>query len=273
MEIINPEEMARIKKEEERKTDDDSSATENKNSSDFGFNKILSNVSELTLNTLEGIGKKTINIIHETDPNIKNRIKSIRNNKYESNLSEVLKEAREKTEENTLSSATSNSHQENVSKKKFEDHLDEHKGQMYLEALEILSKQSTLKIESLLAPLAGKALEKTQETLDEIEELCEMPSSDTTDETFDIDSLSETLQKAVEDIGFEHNFDDLALCVKNSFLNIQSLENDPELLTSKASENFAILSSIFLKQFLLLAQSLVAQSRHSTADEADSISQ
>lgn len=274
--IPDPEEMAKLHKEEEtkhrekpvvEKSDEDESIS---NNSVF---QMISNVSKMSskvvTDTLEEIGKKTINIIHETDPNIKNKIKSIGNNRNESsNLSELLKEAKEKNEELVQNDSVELS-------KLFDNLLDEFKGLMHLEALEVLSKQSKLKIEVLVAPLAGKALCEMEETLNEVEELCEMPDCETTDESFDVSRLQEKLLKAIEDLNVTMSFNEIVDYTTTANEMIESLENcDATDLFKKAIETLAKLCALSLTIYCKLAEKLLLLNQHrSTADEVDSISQ
>lgn len=79
----------------------------------------------------------------------------------------------------------------------------------------MLSRQSALKLQSLLAPLAGRALEDLQETLDEVKELCELPDAETDDSDglYGADQLAEKLATAVEDLGVEVEFAEIVAYV------------------------------------------------------------
>lgn len=85
-------------------------------------------------------------------------------------------------------------------------------GLVHLEALEMLSRQSALKLQSLLAPLAGRALDELQETLDEVKELCELPEADQLEEgdgTYASAVLADKLATAVEDLDVPVDFADI----------------------------------------------------------------
>lgn len=279
--IPDPEEMAKLHKEEETKHREQPAvekSEEEEYMSNHSVFKLLTNVSKMSskvvTDTLEGIGKKTINIIHDTDPNIKNKIKSIGTNRNESsNLSELLKEAKEKNEE-MVHNDLHNTTPVEISKL-FENLLDEYKGLMHLEALEVLSKQSKLKIEVLVAPLAGKALSEMEETLDEVEELCEMPDSETNDESFDVNRLQEKFIKAIEDLNVTMSFNEIVEYTANANEMIENLENCDALdMLKKAIETLAKLCALSLVIYCKLAEKLLLLNQHrSTADEVDSISQ
>lgn len=66
----------------------------------------------------------------------------------------------------------------------------------------MLSRQSAIKLTSLIAPLSGRALEDVQETIDEVKELCELSDSDLDDSdgTHSVDELASKIAKALEDL-------------------------------------------------------------------------
>lgn len=83
---------------------------------------------------------------------------------------------------------------------------------MHLEALEMLSRQSALRLQGLLAPLAGRALDDLQETLDEVKELCELPDADQLEEadgSYAAAVLADKLATAVEDLDVPVDFADI----------------------------------------------------------------
>lgn len=84
-------------------------------------------------------------------------------------------------------------------------------GLVHLEALEMLSRQSELKLGTLLAPLAGRALSDMQETLDEVKELCELPDSDTDegDGRHSAGDLAEKFATATEDLDVPVEFTEI----------------------------------------------------------------
>lgn len=284
MNIPDPEEMAKLHSEEKKTPQSETTPAEEETkpkSSDesvFKFDSLLSNVSSISskvvtggLDTLEGIGKKTINILHDTDPNIANKIRGM-NVSNKPNLSDLLKEAKERDDSVSIGSG----HQSDMQSLKvsFEHLIDEHKGLVYLEALEILSNQSKMKIELLLKPLTGKSLDEMEETLKEVEELCELPDSDAMENSFASDELSEKLQKATEDLNVQVNFTEIVSYSKeiDKWLTDMS-DNNAGIIFSKSVEALAKLCSLSLNNYQKLAELLLSLSHRSTADEADSVSQ
>lgn len=276
MNIPEPEEMAKLHKEEEIKREESVEKETEEDHSTSVF-QLLSNVSKISskvvTDTLEGIGKKTITIIQETDPNIKNKIKSIGTNRSDCNLSELLKEAKEKNED--FSMQQNESSVGSSTDKLFDSYLDEFKGLMHLEALEVLSKQSKLKIDVLVTPLAGKALKELEETLGEVEELCEMPDCDAYDDTFDATNLEEKLLKAMEDLSVELKFNEIVEYSKevNEWIDSRDDNYDTKELNRKAIETLAKLCALSLTIYCKLAEKLLLNQHRSTADEVDTITQ
>jgi hypothetical protein len=270
MSIPEPEEMAKINANEKKIVKEES--TENvttPNNSENVFS-LFTNVTKMGLDTLEGIGKKTINILHETDPSIKNKIKSMGGGSNEPNLSDILKEAKERNDSVTATSQNQDNTKGPVS---FEQLLDDYKGLVYLEALEILSKQSKMKIELLLKPLAGKALSEMEETIAEVEELCELPDSDAHDESVTSENMHDKLLKATEDLNVKINFNDLVECSKSADNWIATSEDDVNGIYEKSVETLAHLCALSLNNYQKLAELLLSLNHRSTADEADSLTQ
>lgn len=281
MNIPDPEEMAKLHAEQQKtaETPDSESVNEEKSSeksddSRFKLDSLLSNVSQISskvvsggLDTLEGIGKKTINILQETDPNIKNKIRSM-NVSSKPNLSDLLKEAKER-DEDVAPSANAMS----LKKVSFEHLLDEHKGLVFLEALEILSSQSSMKIEQLMKPLSGRVLTEMEETLAEVKELCEL-DADSFDETLTVENLEEKLLSATEDLSVKINFNEIVTNSKEAEHWLEDL-NSSALSSSiyeKSIDVMAKTCALSLNNFQKLAELLLSQDHRSTADESDSVS-
>lgn len=170
----------------------------------YGVTGIGSKVINGGLDNLEGLGKKTMNIINENDSPllIKNNLMRVDNNKP--NLSEILREAKVKSEEieKNLKKMQRNSYKRQLH---FESLFDTYYGLVHLEALEMLSKQTSMKLQSLVEPLTGKALVELEETLMEVKELCDLGDmesiGDDIDGNYNEKELSVKLNEALEDIG------------------------------------------------------------------------
>lgn len=280
--IPDPEEMAKMQAEEKKRKlaetpSEGSAVNEDKTSDDSRFNldNLLSGVTQISskvvaggLDTLEGIGKKTINILQESDPNIKSKIRNMSSVNSKPNLSDLLKEAKDREE---VSPSGNESVLKTVS---FEHLLDEYKGLVFLEALEILSNQSKMKIELLMKPLSGKVLTEMEETLDEVKELCEF-DSENVDETLTAENFTQKLQAAMEDLNVKLNIQEIVNHSTETQKWLDGIESSLQSsdIYEKSIHVMAKSCALSLNNFQKLAELLLSQDRRSTADEADSLSQ
>lgn len=115
------------------------------------------------LDALEFIGKKTMDVIAEGDPGFK-RTKGLMNRN--STLSQVLREAKEKEEQWTSDEATTDADK----KTHYGLLFDEFQGLSHLEALEMLSQESEIKVKSVLNSLSGEELETLKLELEQLKE-------------------------------------------------------------------------------------------------------
>lgn len=150
----------------------------------FGLSSFLFGVSSITklvestgskvmtggLDTLEAIGKKTMEVLQEGDPGLKKKRAFFMTEENKPNLSQILREAKEKaaSEEKTIEE------KQLARKIHFESLFDDYQGLVHLEALEMLSKQCNIKIQGYLINLDAEDLVSLQETLEEVKELCDL---------------------------------------------------------------------------------------------------
>lgn len=93
---------------------------------------------------------------------------------------------------------------------RFESLFENNCGLVHFEALEILSKESSIKLETLLDSVSGNALKNLKETIEEVKELLEMEELDGDSEgNYTASELSEKLQTAIEDADLSIQFDDI----------------------------------------------------------------
>ncbi|KAF1551621.1 hypothetical protein FQV10_0015944, partial [Eudyptes schlegeli] len=120
------------------------------------------------LDALEFIGKKTMDVIAEGDPGFK-KTKGLMNRN--STLSQVLREAKEKEEQQTAAEVTM------ATEKKAHYGLlfDEFQGLSHLEALEMLSRESESKVKSVLNALSGEELVTLKEEMEQLKEAFSLP--------------------------------------------------------------------------------------------------
>lgn len=155
------------------------------------------------LDTLEAIGKKTMEVLQEGDPGLKKKRAFFMSEPEKPNLSQILREAKEKaeTEEKTIEE------RELARKVHFESLFDDYQGLVHLEALEMLSKQSNMKIQQHLIELETNDLTCVQETLEEIKELCDLGDED--DEDKDNKDLKSRLENTCQELGVDITYEKL----------------------------------------------------------------
>ncbi|XP_006895469.1 PREDICTED: protein NOXP20 [Elephantulus edwardii] len=114
------------------------------------------------LDALEFIGKKTMNVLAESDPGFK-RTKTLMERTV--SLSQMLREAKEKEKQRLAQQLTAErtAHYGLL--------FDEYQGLSHLEALEILSNESEIKVQSFLASLDGEKLEVLKNDLISIKDI------------------------------------------------------------------------------------------------------
>lgn len=194
----------------------DSPERENSSYSSFGFGSIMSGVSSITklveltgtkvmtggLDTLEAIGKKTMEVLQDGDPGLKKKRAFFMNEADKPILSQVLREAKEKaeSEEKTIEE------RELARKVHFESLFDDYQGLVHLEALEMLSRQSNMKIQQRLIELDTNELTSMQETLEEIKELCDLGDEDKDDKKED---FKNRLKAACGDLNVDITYEKL----------------------------------------------------------------
>ncbi|KFV14974.1 Protein FAM114A2 [Tauraco erythrolophus] len=120
------------------------------------------------LDALEFIGKKTMDVIAEGDPGFK-KTKGLMNRS--STLSQVLREAKEKEEQQTATEVAM------ATEKKAHYGLlfDEFQGLSHLEALEMLSRESESKVKLVLNALSGEELDTLKEEMEQLKEAFSLP--------------------------------------------------------------------------------------------------
>uniref|UniRef100_A0A2M3Z3N3 Protein FAM114A2 n=1 Tax=Anopheles braziliensis TaxID=58242 RepID=A0A2M3Z3N3_9DIPT len=294
--VPNPEDLARRQAEEEAKLRADGYLPEEKPSEErpnqtedrFRFDQLVSGVTQISskvitggLDTLEGIGKKTMTILQENDPGLLNKRKLLGLTPNDGViLSQVLREAKAKTEERERNLKQIQKHQY---KKKlhFETLFDDYHGLVHLEALEMLSKQAQLKLESLMAPLTGKALEELQETMTEVKELCELPEMESetadADGTQTVDELEQKLRETITDLdpSVKVDFGEILKSWSEYTAWLDGNKRTGEDARSaqdifeKAMHALAQTTALCVLRMHKLAEILLISEHHSTATEAD----
>ncbi|EFN90129.1 protein FAM114A2 [Harpegnathos saltator] len=246
----------------------------------FGFGNIISGVSSITklveltgskvmtggLDTLEAIGKKTMEVLQDGDPGLKKKRAFFMNEADKPILSQILREAKEKaeTEERTL--------EERILSRKvhFETLFDDYQGLVHLEALEILSKQSNMKIQQHLIELDSDELTSMQETLEEIKELCDLGDEDDGDK--DKKDFKTKLETACHDLGVDITYEKLnsVWTETETYLASSSAHTSQEIFQSAIS-TLAQFTALSVERFHKTAELLLVKERRSTVNEADAL--
>uniref|UniRef100_A0A1B0BXT2 Protein FAM114A2 n=1 Tax=Glossina palpalis gambiensis TaxID=67801 RepID=A0A1B0BXT2_9MUSC len=276
--LPDPSEMARLNALEEAKAErlteensqNDQALAASGNNQLFGLNLVTgvtslgTKVINTGLDTLEGIGKKTMTILQENDPSFKVKIKKFTMEAEKPNLSETLKDLN-----------LENKQDEVTFKALFENNC----GLVHLEALEILSKESELKIRTLLQTTKHGDLIELNETLEEVKELLELEGIDeqeSTFESYDPEELENRLNGALDDIKLGITFEDI---VKLWSDTLKWLRSDEPALTKRKhiyARAVTILSETCALQMLKLhkiAELLLIKDHHSTVNEVDAVCQ
>lgn len=288
--VPQPEEMAKIVKQDERirKVSVESqkserslnendvptlerSVSEEKRLSEskkiIALNNLVSGVTQISskvitggLDTLEGIGKKTFNIIQENDG--------------------IISKTKQFVLDLDRKGAEPEPEQIAVRRPKlpqFETIFDDYHGLVHFEALKLLSKQSQIKLEMLLSPLKGETLVKFQETILEVEELCDIPDSTEMSEIVEGDhtgaQLEDRLSFAVRDLEFDVRFSEMADSWKRT---LSYLQKDASTATTlelyeKSLCALAEFTSLTLAKLQQIATDLIVCKYHSAANEADAL--
>lgn len=271
------EEMARINAIKNNNTE--AQVTENL----FGLENLVSGVSHLTkfvestgtkvitgsLDTLEAIGKKTVEVLQEGDPGLKKKRALFKLESGKPNLSQILREAKEKSEEE------SKYHKDNDIKrtKNYESLFDDYQGLVHLEALEMLSKVCTIKLHNSKTALSSTELKDMQETLEQVKELCELPEEDDEDKITIVEAR-DAIENAIKEINIPISYSKLfGICEEaNSWLgNVNFTLIDDVELHQQAIETLAQLTAAAVEQFHKTGELLMVKEHRSTADEADSL--
>lgn len=217
--VPNPEEIARLQHEESLKNREQGAVPDiRKDDKSMLLGNLMSGVSQIGnrvisggLDTLEGIGKRTMTMLQENDPGLLNKRKMLgMMDKDTPVLSQILREAKEKTEEaeQNLKEMQKQRYKKQLH---FESLFDDYHGLVHLEALEMLSQQSALKLKALMSQLTGLALSELEETLNEVKELCELPEMDNEDSDglHTTEELSDKFNTSVEDLDITVDFKDI----------------------------------------------------------------
>ncbi|XP_041969690.1 protein FAM114A2 isoform X2 [Aricia agestis] len=292
----DPEELARRahqnkeseSKEVEPKTEESTNAT-TPNEASFPFGSLFSGVTKFVentgtkvisggLDTLETIGKKTMEVLQEGDPLLaKKRAMLGLDAGDKPVLSQLLREAKEKAdEEDKVKEA-----KREAKEVHYETLFDDYEGLIHLEALEMLSKQVSMRIEERLRSTPVEKRQDMKETLQQVAELCEMPEEDEDDDDEDDETSLDTpkpeafhekLQKATKDIGLKLQFQPL-IKHYSDVLDAAGTDLPARGVYKRAVGSLAACTALGVQLYHKTGEMLLVKPRRSTADEADALTQ
>lgn len=186
-------------------------------------------------------------------------------------MSQLLREAKEKAEQENKQLQQKHL----VKKPNYELMFDDYQGLVHLEALEMLSKQCDIKLQTIIETCSGDALKDLQETLEQVKELCEIPDEDE-EENLSLDEIKNKLDSAVAEINVPIKYDKLIASWEEADIWLAHLNlnicNEGEL-HKQAIETLAQLTAMAVEQFHKMGELLLVKEYRSTADEADSLVQ
>ncbi|KAI8440845.1 hypothetical protein MSG28_009156 [Choristoneura fumiferana] len=287
----DPEELARRAKDNESKPQPNRSEEPQKTENDpnagdaFQLGSLLSGVTKFVestgtkviaggLDTLETIGKKTMEVLQDGDPGLaKKRAMLGLDAGDKPVLSQVLREAKSRADE-----------EDRVKEEKreakevhYENLFDDFEGLVHLEALEMLSRQVSMRIEERLRSAEPDKRQDIKETLQQVAELCEMPEEeDEEEESEDIsktEAFHERLLAATRDIGVKLQFQSLVKQYTEALDWLSADSATEKTVYKRAVSSLAQATALAVEVYHKTAEMLLVKPRRSTADESDALTQ
>ncbi|XP_019625168.1 PREDICTED: protein FAM114A2-like isoform X2 [Branchiostoma belcheri] len=217
-----------------------------------------------TLDSLEYVGKKTMDVLAEGDPGYKKTKHIIEVAGQKSHLSQVLREAKEEAEKRAKEAEEEEAHR----KANFGIMFDEFQGLAHLEALEMLSNQSEGKVQAVLSALTGEEQEELKAELIRVKEAFKL--EDVVEEETEGQEVQE-FAKTVTELLFELHIgmtpDKLNKAQTDALEYLTQCEEDleeeetkdPQDLHTAAIQMLAELTAKSIHQFLKAAELILMQ--------------
>ncbi|XP_014360642.2 protein FAM114A2 [Papilio machaon] len=266
-------------------TNNDNQEDSKNNDAQFPFGNLLSGVTKFVettgtkvlaggLDTLETIGKKTMEVLQDGDPGLaKKRAMLGLDSADKPVLSQVLREAKAKADEEDRIKEQKREAKE----VHYETLFDDFEGLVHLEALEMLSRQVSMRIEERIRAAEPSKRQDMKETLQQVAELCEMPEEDDDEEesgdTSKPDALHERLQTATRDIGLKMQYQPLIKHYKETLDWLATVDIPSRVIYKRAVSSLAQATALAVDIYHKTAEMLLVKTRRSTADEADALTQ
>ncbi|XP_015905507.2 protein FAM114A2 [Parasteatoda tepidariorum] len=227
----SPEDLASVLREKRESSDGTAEKTEVQEE-DEGLG-ILPDVSAWTkaientgskvlmggLDTLELIGKKTMDILTEGDPGLRSK-RTLFTERV--NLSQILREAKEKADKESENNCASD-----IDVIHYSQIFDDQQGLVHLEALEMLSKQTQAKFQRLLMRHSRK--EEVKKRIEEIKSICEnIPGLDDPSECEGFEDFESVFKKHVLELSLPLNVDNIIKTQRQLCETLSKFENVSE---------------------------------------------
>ncbi|XP_022116221.2 protein FAM114A2 [Pieris rapae] len=283
----NPEELARMTKEKAKIVETEISEEKQEvTDTTFQFGSLLSGVTKFVentgtkvisggLDTLEVIGKKTMEVLQDGDPGLVKKRAMLGLETEKPILSQILREAKERgDEEDKMKEA-----KREAKEVHYESLFDDFQGLVHLEALEMLSRQVSMRIEERLRSSEPEKRQDIKETLQQVAELFEMPEDEEDDDYEESGDLSkedvfhERLQRATRDIGLKMQFQPLIKQYTETLNWLDSNEPNEKAIYKRAVSALAHATACCVELYHKTGEMLLVKPRRSTADEADALTQ
>lgn len=280
--VPDPETLAAASKSEgvavEREATDDPSWFPN-----FGITSLVAGVQRTKvqtigaqvisggLDTLENIGKKTMQVLQEGDPGLKKKRALLLGNDKPV-LSRVLREAKEKAEKEDKVLAE----KETRRYCRFETLFDDFQGLVHLEALEMLSRLCEYKLEQLRAGCTDQEKRDLEGILEQVKELCDIQESDLSPNFSDVTRLKIVLAEAAEPLANEISTARIVEIHQEAIEWLAKYEKENgarKVIYRKAMSTIAELTAATAHQFHKAGELLAVKERRKTVEEAEAFMQ
>ncbi|RZF38809.1 hypothetical protein LSTR_LSTR000512 [Laodelphax striatellus] len=245
-----------------------------------GIGQLMSGVSQLGtkvltggLDTLETLGKKTMEVLQDGDPGLRKKRALFFQDGDKPVLSQILREAKESAEKSDKMEVEKQA----AKRVHLESLFDDYQGLVHLEALEMLSNQCQLKLQSVLLALTGDELKDLQETLEQVKELCELPDEEEDDDKDDDDvdfkdKLTDAVGQLCRDVPHAKIFE-VSQRIDDWLKSEEAKAASPLAVHEKAVASMAEFTSVSMEIFHRAAELLLIKTAHSTATEAECLTQ
>uniref|UniRef100_A0A1B6HKX4 Protein FAM114A2 n=1 Tax=Homalodisca liturata TaxID=320908 RepID=A0A1B6HKX4_9HEMI len=232
-----------------------------------GVSFVSSTVINRGLDTLESLGKKTMEVLQEGDPGLMKKRAMLFPNQEKPLLSQILHEAKEKAEH----SDKEKEEKETARKVHFESIFDDFHGMVHLEALKMLSTQCELKLQSQMQSLSGDQLTDFQETMAQVKDLCELSEEEEDIPELTQEQFAERITRYVDGLKVKISATKIININREIVNRLDSMKTEsPTVVNQTAISSVAEFTAAAMECFHKSAELLLAKSLHNTPEEAES---